>query len=447
VEEASGRILQERSERSQLPGIVKSDRRTLTYGPVGEGWQVVRAETFERWLGPSGVAQVQRDLATSDFKVNAPDFLASRKAARDSDGTMLRETVEGQRYLVKQADGTRRQEEKPKSSGRAVAGVVLMDPTLPLPVVPLAGLAYFDYNAFGKGIQINFITALVYNQGKLVVPRLAWGFDLNAGLQAMLLPGTERPVRDGHLQDKEGVARRFGTLDLGLGRDLGAGFRLDLGARVRGDRYSLPWEKDYRTPGYVLPPSGFTRELRGGLSWLHRGFTLEGHYGAGRRPQGVYGAPEALQEVPDQGQFRRWGGRAGYDYRLETGAWLHGEGGLEGGKGFDRFQALDMGGTGGDVRVAGIRSHAIAADQLRFLKAGLVLPSGRNLRLTLTLDQAWLRSLDNQKTYAFTGLGAAGDLPGFGWFTSVRLDLGLGLYSTMPGVRSFNGYVALLRVF
>ena len=77
----------------------------------------------------------------------------------------------------------------------------------------------------------------------------------------------------------------------------------------------------------------------------------------------------------------------------------------------------------------------------------MVLPTGPSLRVTLSLDQAWVRTLDNAKTYQITGLGMAGDLPGFWWFTTVRVDLGVGLLSTLPGVRSVNGFVALLRVF
>ncbi len=151
--------------------------------------------------------------------------------------------------------------------------------------------------------------------------------------------------------------------------------------------------------------------------------------------------------MPDQGRFQRWGARAGYDYQLGGGAWLHGETGWAGGAGFDRFQSLSVGGIGGDVRIAGIRSNAITADRLAYAKAGLVLPSGPGLRLTLSLDHAELRGLDDPTTRYFTGLGAAGDLPGFWVFTTVRLDLGVGLLSNLPGVRSINGYVAFFRVF
>jgi hypothetical protein len=129
------------------------------------------------------------------------------------------------------------------------------------------------------------------------------------------------------------------------------------------------------------------------------------------------------------------------------GTWLHGEAGYAGGQGFSRFDALQVGGTGGDVRVAGIRSNAIAADRLDYAKASIIVPTGPTLRLTFSLDQGWVRTQDNEKTYAITGLGIAGDLPGFWWFTNERVDLGVGLLSTLPGVRSFNGFVALLRVF
>jgi hypothetical protein len=360
---------------------------------------------------------------------------------------MLRSTVDGLRYFNKQKDGTRQVEDRPRSSARALGAVLLVDPTLPTPVVPLAGLAYFDFNAWNRGIQINALTAILFNQAQVTVPQAVAGCDFTASSTSLLLATTERPIVNGQLADRDGVGRRFGNLNLTLGHDLGAGFRFEGSARFQFDAYSQPREDQYRTPGFTLPPSGWTREVRGELSWLHSGLQLAGYFGRGERPDGMFGAPGNPQAIADQGQYQRWGGSAGYDYRLGSGAWLHGETGLAGGKGFDRFKSLSIGGIGGDVRIAGIRSNAITADRLTYAKAGVVFPAGPKMRLTLSLDQAEVRSLDDQVTRGFTGLGAAGDLPGFWWFTTVRMDLGVGLLSTMSGVRSVNGFVALLRVF
>ena len=448
VEEAGGRILEERSSRSGLPGMVKSERRVLTYGQAGAGtWRMVQAQSFERWLLSGAVVQVQRTLAYSDFLTNDPGFGTARQQARLSDATMMRQTVEGIRYFNKQADGTRKVEDTVKSSGRAIGAVILVDPALSPPVAPLAGLAYFNFNAFGRGVQINALTAILFNQARVTVPRALGGFDLSADSTSLFLAATERPVQDGRLQPQQGVGRKFGTLNLVLGHDVGAGFRFEGSARLQEDVFCQPLQTEYRSPGFVLPPSGLTRELRGELYWQHAGLQLGGYYGQGRRPEGVYGLPDALQAVPDQGRFQRWGGHAGYDHQLGGGSWLHGEAGWAGGRSFDRFKSLSIGGVGGDVRIAGIRSNAITADQLRYAKAGVVLPSSPGLRLTLSLDHAQFRTLDDQRTWDFTGLGASGDLPGFWVFTTVRLDLGVGLLSDMPGVRSVNGYVALLRVF
>ena len=62
-------------------------------------------------------------------------------------------------------------------------------------------------------------------------------------------------------------------------------------------------------------------------------------------------------------------------------------------------------------------------------------------------EYARARSLDDGKTYGMSGLAISGDLPGFWWFTAVRVDLGIGLQSDIAGVKAANGYVALLRVF
>jgi len=444
VVEGTGRILEERSQRSDLPGTVKSERRVMTYGEPAPGlWRIVKVATFERWMTSGGVAQVQRQLGYSGFRTNAADFDTRRQAARTSSSTMLKQTLDGLRYYNLQKDGSRRIEERPKTSGRALGGLILVDPGLQMPVMPLGGFAYFDFNAFNRGIQLNAITAIVFNRVEIGVPRLPGGFDLGAQFTSLLLPSTELPVKNGKLLEKDGVARQFGILGLNLGHDLGLGFRLQGTGRFEYNRYSTPREDKYVTPGFALPPSGLTREWQGELSWQARGFQLHGYYGAGRRPDGRYGTVLEPQDIPDGGSFHRWGGRVGYDHRMEGNWWLHGEAGYAGGQGFDRFTSLGS----EDVHVAGIRAGSVAADRVDYVKAGVVLPSGRNLRLTLSLDHARARSLDDRVTYGLTGLGLAGDLPGFWWFTTVRVNLGAGLQSDIPGVRTVNGYVALLRVF
>jgi hypothetical protein len=447
VEEATGKILVERRERTDMPGTVKSEREILTYGAVAPGvWRPVSVQTFERWVSANGVVQVQRRFLYRDFELNSDRFEANRAAARESRSTMLKVTPEGARYFTRQDDGTRKIEEKPKSNGRALAGVVLVDPGLTPPVIPLAGLAYFDYNAFGKGVQVSALTAVVFNTASLAIPRGLGSFDVSANATALLLKGTERPVVDGKLSDKDGVGRRFGMMGLGLGHDLGLGFRLEGRGDFEYDDYS-EGDSKYRTPGYALPPSGLTRmgSLHG--SWLFRGFQLRAFHGWGKRPEGAYGTAANPQAVPENGNFRRWGGSLGLDREAAPGFWFHGEAGWAGGHAFDRFKALDVGGMGGAVRVAGIRSNAIAADQVAYAKTGLTIPTGPSLRLSLSLEHARARSMDDGKTYGVSGVGISGDLPGFWWFTAVRVDLGVGVQSDIAGVKGVNGYVALLRVF
>ena len=443
VEENTGRVIEERSERSNLPGTVKSERRILTYGEAVPGvWRVLKTQTFERWVSPGGVAQVQRKLVLTNLEINDPGFDVAREVARHSKQTMLKESPDGFRYFTRQADGTRKMEEKPRTSGRAIAGVIVVDPGLNPPVLPLAGLVYYDFNAFNRGVQINALTAVLFNTASVVVPRLPGGFDLNLDSALLLYAAGERPVINGKLSSKDEVAHRFGTLNLNLGHDLGKGFRFEALARFQYDRYSETKDDEAKTPGFGLPPSGLTKELRGELGWLYRGFQLQGFYGKGQRPEGNYGTPDNPQTVPDEGRFTRWGGTIGYDHQLKNGLWLHGGGGMVGGQGFDRFKALNLNGI-----VSGIRSNSITADRIVYARLGAVLPAGPNLRLSVFLDHGEARSLDDQKTYGLTGLGIAGDLPGFWWFTALRVNLGIGLKSDIAGVKTVNGFIALLRVF
>lgn len=444
VDEGTGRILQERSGRSDLPGVVKTERRVLTYGEPAPGlWRVVKIETFERWVLTDGVAQIQRHLAYRDFQVNDPGFEVRRNQARQSQGTMLKQTLNGLRYFNLQDDGARQVEEQPKTHVRALGAGLLVDRSLPLPVVPFGGLFFMDYNAFNKGLQLDALVAGIFNQVQISAPRLPGAFDLSFKANLMFLPLTERPVEQGRVLDREGVARQFGTLTLTVGRDLGLGFRAEAKGYLEYNRFS-EGDKKYRTEGFRLPPSGWTEEWRGYLAWQSHGFQIRGYVGQGNRPAGEYGSLGNPQWVPDEGRFRRWGGSLAYDHRLSSGAWLHGEAGQYGGKGFDRFTTMTLGRSG---TVPGIDSNAVSADLIRDVKVGVVLPPLAKFRLTLGLTHAQARNLDDHRFYGFTGLSVDGDIPGFWWFTAMRVNLGFGLQSDIPGARTLNGMVALMRVF
>ena len=442
VLEASGRILEERSQRSGLPGIVRSESRVLTYGEPAPGlWRVVQTRGTERWMMGGNITQVLRTVEYRDFRVNAPGFEAARSAARAGDGSMIQQTLEGARYFTKQKDGTRKAEERSPSSGKAAAGFLVMDPNASMPVMPLAGMAFFDLNALDRGIQYSFLTAVLYNLLDLTVPNLPGGVDFHAGAVVSALSGTDRPVVRGQLQGKDAVQRRAQNLEVGLSRDLGAGFRLALSNQFTYDRYSPPRKGLYETPGFVYPASGFNRFTQSQLTWQAAGFQLRSYYGLGQRPGGAWGEPGALQTVVDQGRYQRWGGATVYDRELGGGAWFQATLGQASGMNFDRFQAIDF-----DGMVSGIKPHAIVADQLTYGALRLTLPTGPRFRLNLGLDHGVARSQDDQKRYAFTGLNVAGDLPGFGCFTSVKVQLGVGLQSDIPGMRSVNGMITFLRL-
>ncbi len=448
VEEATGRIHREVRERSGLPGTVKSERMELTYGEFGGTWRAVDVRTFERWLSANGgVVQVRRHFHFKDPKVNAEGFQEARAAVRASKETMLRQTPEGVRYYTRQDDGTRKVEERPKTNGRAIAGLLLVDPGVTPPVLPLGGLALFDFNAFNRDIQYTALIAGVFNTASMVVPRLPLGLDGSLSGTALFIKSDERPVKDGTLQDKDAVGHLFGRFRAGLGRDLGAGFRMEGDAIFDYDKYSRPRDDKYETPGFVLPPSGWTREGRLSASWLGAGFQLRGYHGWGQRPEGTFGAPGDLQTIPEGGRFTRWGGTVGQSIELGTRTWMKVQAGLDGGRNFDRFNSLEVGGAFGGGAVSGIRSNALTADRILRGAADVAFPTGPNLRITLGLQYARARSLDDQKYYNFSGLKVGGDLPGWGWFTTFRVDLGIGLQSDIPGVKTVSGYIAALRLF
>lgn len=445
VDEASGRILLESSHRSSLPGLVRSERRELTYGePLPGFWRVMRIHTAERWIGSGGTAQVIRDLDYSGFHINEPGYDEALAAARAGQGSILQNTPDGFRYSVKQADGSRKLEEKATSRVKAIGGFLLIQPGGDPPIAPLAAFLLSDFNALDRGIQYSYLTAIVFNAGTVMVPHALFGMDFSASGTLSIFAATERPVKDGKQLDVDAVQRRTIPIEMSLGHDLGAGFRLDLKGQAHHDAFSDPKGDDrkYQTPGFLNPPSGWTRLGGGTLTWQYEGFHLQGTYLKGLRPNGSYGAPSAIQSVPDEGRLTRWDTEAIYDRELGKGVWFTANVGHASGQGFDRFQPLSF-----DGRVSGMKSYSVVADRMTYGGFNVAFPTGPNLRLTLGLDHGRAHSLTDQKTYGFTGLKIAGDLPGFRWFTTIRVDLGVGLQSDVKGIRTVNGMISFLHLF
>jgi len=442
VEETTGRVIEERSSRSGLPGIVKSEQRTLTYGAPAPGlWRVVKTETYERWVTAGGVAQVRRTLTYRDFKVNDPGFNTHRDLARTSKGTMLKQTVDGMRYLTRQSDGSRKLEDHPKTSGSGLGGGLFLDPRMKPPLLPFAGLAYFNFNALNRGIQVSGLTAGLFNTGSVAVPNIGLGVDLAARASAMLWPSSERVVRKGVLADGEAVDHSGGNGQVSLGRDLGAGFRLEGAGTFGYDHYKNTQDKDHKTDGFALPPSGWQHGWRSSMSWQFKGFQLRGFYGENQRPDGTYGTEADPQFTPDGGKSAAWGGVTSMDHQFDNRWQIHGELGHELARGVDRF--LDL---SDDAHAVGMRALPVA-DRLDFAQFALTMPPLPSVRLSASLNHSRMRAVDDRKTYGFTGLTLSGDLPGFGWFTTVRVDLQAGLQSDIPGNRSIRGYLMLLKVF
>ena len=442
VQEATGRILEERSERSGLPGVVRSERRVLTYGEPGPGlWRVMAIRSDERWLLGSDVTQVRRQVEYRQFRINAPGFEAARDAARASDGSMILQTPDGARYYTKQKDGTRKADDQPRSSGRAVAGVLIMDPNAAFPILPLAGMLFYDLNAWGRGIQYSFLTAIVFNNLNLTVPDVAGGVAFHTSATLSALGETLQPVVHGQLLDRDGVQLRAQNAELDLSRDLGLGLRFMVSESLTSNLFSTPSNSRYVTPGFTNPASGLDAYTQAQLTWQRAGFQLRTYYGAGHRPDQPWGEAGALQAVPDQGRYQRWGGAATYDVELKRGFWFQTTLGEATGHAFDRFQTINF-----DGLVSGIKPNAVVADQVDYGAVRLTIPTGPKLRLTVGLDHGLARSEDDQKRYGFTGLSLAGDLPGFWWFTAVNVRLGIGLQSDIPGVRSVNGMITFIRL-
>lgn len=418
-----------------LEGEVISNEETTFFEPVdrlGQG-AVWSAESYimpTRVVGQqllsllNATVPVEIETTVENLRINGQDFASNRETAYASDNTMVRDTEEGMRYLVKGEDGERVVQEEVDTNRLFIAGGVFYDETVDFPI-PLAGINYLDLDWRDRGNQLNVFFAGPLLTVNIAQPRLfdsKW--DAGANAFGFFIRRGDELYRDGVEVPGEEVESATGQVSLFLGRPLGNFTKLDFTYAARYDDYA---DADDTDPSFVIPESTLTHTFRTELSYNRAGwrFNLEGSFSQ-RSDWEFWGLPGNTEFDQEQEDYLRW------QVTLAKTFWLpkFRKIGVElehlNGEDLDRFSSYDFG-IFGDSSVGGYPSGLVRAEEASGIHLSYGISVGELFRVELEGDAVWASNeatgLDNE---LLAGIGLEGTLT-LPWQMLVNFEIGQAL--------------------
>ncbi len=433
------------------------DRYAPVEGPDGrEYWMLSEVDGQQVWNAGGRNFVVRRELRFESFDLNPAieTFDAARARAYASDNQMLRDTVDGFRYLRREDDGTRTVETEIKTRQLFALAGALQDSSTS-GVIPLAGVNWFDYETFGRNIQTNLFFAGPLAFGTLTVPEL---FDrkidvtFDVGLSALktedkvFVAGTEATAL--RIRDRtQRAAVRFGF-------PLGSFVKLNLIGSLDVIQYFDSDEgRDARPPEvtFVLPEDHRVSSVGAEVLFNRRGWVLEtrGEY-ARRSSWAPWGAFDAGTGTfvgsgydPAQRSFQRWGASLSHEWFLPHFQKIRAEIGWLGSSDVDRFSEYRFS-FFGDDRLFGFSGSGVRFDRGGVARAGYLFNLLEVVRLQASVETARVRSArDGGVDQNFTGVGLSGNFVG-PWKTVINLDWGYSLASDVPELEGEHEFLVLI---
>jgi hypothetical protein len=444
--------LRTRAVQIGLQGEVISNEETLDYRPVDALGQTApwSAESFvlplhmlaEQILSVlANPVRVERETTLDRVQINPPDFQARKQTVEATDVTMVRDTDQGLRYLVKKGEGPRVVKEGFAKSKLFALGGLFVDDALDYPL-PLAGVNYFTFDFKNSGKQLNVFFAGALLVASASEPRLG-GSDFDAGtdLFAVALPFTDNLYVGGHEVVDQQIKVRPATFSLRAGHPLGNFVKISAEYGLLYSAYS----RNSKTAGdFVLPSDNLLQSVGGRLTVTRGGYTLSGQYSYNMRSSWrSWGQPGNPDFNPADRHFTRYSLTASKDWYLPAFQKIGTELDYFSGSHLDRFSKYQFGFFGG-TRIHGYRSNAVRAQQAYVGHLSYGFDFGSAFRLDALFDAALATDkLDNLHHTLLAGTGVAGSLMG-PWQTLVTLDVGVPVAGPDHG---FVLYLVFLKLF
>jgi hypothetical protein len=401
--------------QTNLRGSITASQQIDEFSPQaaagGTVWLLSRSETRQIYQGAGVTTPVHRILVVRCHRINPPDFADRRRAAHASRDIMLRETLEGLRYL--------RHDDEPNAAGRvtagratriaALAGGVIVDPNITRPL-PFAGLNYTDFDLAATGAQFNAFFGGAYGQAALTAPSIGGSrWHLVGSGFVMLARYNDRAFRDGRERYEENLRQRPFQARAGVLRPLTP----RTSARVEyAFDLTLLEAADTTSPDFAVPANQVVHALRLALETQRAGWRIEAWWNPARRTGWrPWGLPGTANRDAPRSAFQRMGVSAGRPWVLGPRVLSRLELAAMGGTNLDRFSRFAFGTF--ENRLRGYPSASIRYDRGAVARGAIVWQPGRPIRVDGFADLALVREPGAGPAYrGYPGLGAAAEAPG-----------------------------------
>ncbi|MEM9594922.1 MAG: hypothetical protein AAGD06_11685 [Acidobacteriota bacterium] len=437
-----------------LQGEVLSNDETIYQTPVGADGQpapwarssyflptrIVGQQVFSLLNSP---VQVEREALLSDLRLNPTDFDDRLAEAYASEATMVRDTQEGLRYLVKDESGERVVEEERDTTRLLLVGGVFYDDGQDFPL-PLAGINYLDLDFMDKGGQLNVLFAGAFLQANLAQPRLfgeASKWDAGAAVNGFFIKLGDELYRDGREVQSEEVERRQFGASLFLGRFIGNYLTVDFSYRLR----ALDWDTaDDTDEAFILPQDTTEHRFQTELTYARAGYRFRAAGSFNQRSDWEFwGLPDNTDFDQEQEDYLR------YEVSLAKTWWLpkFTKIALEvehlGGEDLDRFSKYDFG-IFGDADVAGYQNGLVRAEEANGVHLSYGFDLGELFQIELEGDAVWASDeATGLEDELLAGIGVEGTVMG-PWRTILNFEVGVPVEG--PG-EGFAARLVFLKLF
>jgi hypothetical protein len=467
--------------QTKLESPILSNEETDLFAPYPDGtgqefYLLERIKGQQVWNTVGRNFTVRREVTFYEYKLNPSEdeFRQRRDQAYASKNNIIRDTDEGFRYLERNSDGTRTL--KPLQTSQWFAAVGAFESGATNGVQPFGGANYFNFDLFGKNIQINALIGVVVNFITLSKPDLAKGkLSLTSDIVVSALFFSDKVFFDGQEQILERVDRRSQSINLRLGWSVSpfvklnvigaAGFRqfeqnedgteaINAYNQATGQQltFILPQDHTALSASFQLEFSRRAYSVVAGVRQVHRSDWQEwGLFDVGTADFVDYDPttnryePGAAPVV--QPSFTRWGIDAFKEWYLPHFQKVRAEVNYLDGAKLDRFSRYQFSLFGND-RLSGFAGTGLRFDRGVIGRAGYSFNLFEVIRLDGAVEHAWIRNDPSfPGTQSHTGVGVSANFVA-PWKLVISASYGRAIASDIPDlVGSDEFFLLILKLF